>query len=66
MIQRHFLPNAIFNFYNVNNVLIRNINFFRHLTFKYEIKQSSFAINYLSVMKNLDIPLVVSLNLFGI
>lgn len=58
--------NIIFNFYNVNIVLICNINFFRHLGFKYEIKQSSFAIIYLSVMKNLDIPLVISLNLFGI
>lgn len=41
--------NIIFNFYNVNNVLIRNINFFRHLSFKYEIKQSSFAIYQLFV-----------------
>ena len=41
------------------------LTFFKHLGFKDKIKQVVLLpSNYLSVMKNLDIPLVISLNLF--
>lgn len=41
------------------------LTFFKHLGFKDKIKQAALLpSNYSSVMKNLDIPLVTSLNLF--